>query len=189
MRFAFEYARDHGRRKVTAGHKANIMKFSDGLFLETARRVAAEYPDVAFEDRIVDNLCDAARADARRTTTCSCCRTCTATSSPTCARGSSAGSAWRRARTSGERCAVFEATHGAAPGDAPDRANPMALMLSGAMLLRHLGEREAGDRLEAAVAAVIAEGRALTADLGPRDGSPGATTSDVTRAVLRRLAA
>ncbi len=188
VRFAFAYARDHGRRKVTAGHKANIMKVSDGLFLETARRVAAENPDVAFEDRIVDNLSMQLVRRPEDYDVIVLPNLYGDILSDLCA-GLVGGLGLAPGAHLGERCAVFEATGGAAPGDVPGRANPMALMLSGAMLLRRLGEREAGDRLEAAVASVIAEGRALTADLGPRDGSPGATTSDVTRAVLRRLAA
>jgi isocitrate dehydrogenase (NAD+) len=192
VRFAFAYARDHGRRKVTAGHKANIMKLSDGLFLETARRVAAENPDVAFEDRIIDNLAMQLVRRPEDYDVIVLPNLYGDILSDLCA-GIVGGSGLAPGGHLGERCAVFEATPGEAmPDEAAfgDRANPMALILSGAMLLRHLGERDAADRVEAAVASVIAEGRAVTEDLVPRsDGAAAVRTADVTRAVIRHLAA
>jgi isocitrate dehydrogenase (NAD+) len=190
VRFAFDHVRTSGRRKVTAGHKANIMKFSDGLFLETARRVAAENPDVPFDDRIIDNLAMqlVQRPDDYDVLVL-----------PNLygdivsdlAAGLVGGLGVAPGANLGPSCAVFEATHGsAARYRGTDRANPMALMLSGAMLLRHLGEVGAGDRLEAAVAGVIAEGRTVTFDLKPsRDDPTAAGTSEVADAVIERLAA
>jgi isocitrate dehydrogenase (NAD+) len=190
VRFAFDHVRTSGRRKVTAGHKANIMKFSDGLFLETARRVAAENPDVPFDDRIIDNLAMqlVQRPDDYDVLVL-----------PNLygdivsdlAAGLVGGLGVAPGANLGPSCAVFEATHGsAARYRGTDRANPMALMLSGAMLLRHVGEVGAGDRLEAAVAGVIAEGRTVTFDLKPsRDDPTAAGTSEVADAVIERLAA
>jgi isocitrate dehydrogenase (NAD+) len=188
-RFAFEYARSHGRRRVTAGHKANIMKLSDGLFLETARRVAAEYPDLAFDDRIVDNLTMQLVQRPEDYDVLLLPNLYGDILSDLCA-GIVGGLGLAPGANLGERCAVFEATHGSAPRHrGTHRANPMGLMLSGAMLLRHLGEVEAGDRLEAAVAAVIAEGRTVTYDLRPsRDDPAAATTGEVADAVAARLA-
>ena len=190
VRFAFAYALAEGRRKVTAGHKANIMKRSDGLFLETARRVAAEHPGVAFEERIIDNLVmqlvqrpqafDVLVLPNQYGDIVS-----------DLGAGLVGGRGMAPGADLGVGCAVFEATHGtAARYRGLHRANPMALMLSGALLLRHLGETEAGDRLEAAVARVIAEGRTVTYDLKPtRDDPTAATTDEVRDAVLAELAA
>ncbi len=190
VRFAFSYATAHGRRKVTAGHKANIMKRSDGVFLEAARRVAAEHPDVAFEDRIIDNLAmqlvqrpedhDVLVLPNQYGDIVS-----------DLGAGLIGGRGMAPGAVLGEDRAVFEATHGTAERyRGLHRANPMALMLSGALLLRHLAETEAGDRLEAAVARVIAEGRTVTYDLKPRRDDPtAATTEEVRDAVLAELAA
>ena len=177
---AFEYARANGRRKVTAVHKATVMRYTDGVFLEACREVAAGYPDIEFDDRLVDNVCHqlvcaprglrrAAGADHVRR-------------HPLRRRRGPRRRprAWRRARTSATSAAVFEAVHGSAPRHAgQNRANPFALMLSGVMLLRHVGEEDAAARLEGAIAAVIAEGRTLTYDLKPSRGRPhgGARTS------------
>jgi isocitrate dehydrogenase (NAD+) len=188
VRFAFEYARSHGRRRVTAGHKANIMKRSDGLFLETARRVAAEYPDLAFDDRIVDNLTMQLVQRPEDYDVLVLPNLYGDILSDVCA-GIVGGLGLAPGANLGERCAVFEATHGSAPRyRGTHRANPMGLMLSGAMLLRHLGEVDAGDRLEAAVADVIAQGRTVTYDLRPsRDDAAAATTDEVVDAVVARL--
>jgi isocitrate dehydrogenase (NAD+) len=190
VRFAFGYARHHGRRKVTAGHKANIMKVSDGLFLETARRVALENSDVAFEDRIVDNLSMQLVRRPEDYDVIVLPNLYGDILSDLCA-GLVGGLGLAPGVHVGDRCAVFEATPGSGPGDrGSGHADPMGLMLSGAMLLHHLGEPEAGDRLEAAVASVIADGRTLTPDLKPEgDHTTPASTSDVTRAVVRRLGA
>ena len=189
VRFAFEYARSHGRRSVVAGHKANIMKFSDGLFLETARRVADEYPDVAFEDRIIDNLSMQLVQRPEAFDVLVLPNLYGDIVSDLCA-GLIGGVGMAPGANLGERSAVFEATHGSAPRyRGTNRANPMALMLSGAMLLRHIGEAEAGDRLEAAVASVVAEGRTVTFDLKERRDDPTAAgTIEVADAVVARLA-
>ena len=188
VRFAFEYAAATGRKKVTAGHKANIMKFSDGLFLEIARRVAAENPLVAFEDRIIDNLTMQLVQRPEDYDVLVLPNLYGDILSDLCA-GLVGGLGLAPGANFGERIAVFEATHGSAPRyRGTDRANPMALMLSGAMMLRHLGEIDAGDRLEAAVAAVIAEGRTVTYDLKPTRDDPGAAgTSAVADAVIAQL--
>jgi isocitrate dehydrogenase (NAD+) len=189
-RFAFAYARTHGRRKVTAGHKANIMKRSDGLFLETARRVAVEHPDVRFEERIIDNLAMRLTREPGTFDVLLLPNQYGDIVSDLCA-GLVGGRGVAPGADLGAGCAVFEASHGTADRyRGLHRANPMALMLSGAMLLRHLGETEAGDRVEAAVAGVVAEGRVVTGDLKlARDDPTAATTAQVRDAVVARLAA
>ena len=187
VRFAFEYARANGRHKVTAGHKANIMKFSDGLFLETARRVAQEYSDVSFEDRIIDNLTLQLVQGPEDYDVLVLPNLYGDILSDLCA-GLVGGLGVAPGANLGDECAVFEATHGSALKYRTNRANPMALMLCGAMMLRHLGEVDSGDRLEAAVAAVIAEGRTVTYDLkATRDDPHAAGTSQVADAVVERL--
>jgi isocitrate dehydrogenase (NAD+) len=185
VRYAFEYALAHGRRKVTASHKANIMKFSDGLFLEVARRVATqEYPGVAFEDRIIDALCMQLVQAPERFDVLVMPNLYGDVVSDLVA-GEIGGLGVAPGGHFGEGTAVFEATHGTALRHAgADRANPTGLILSGAMLLRHLGEREAGDRLEAAVAASIAAGE-VTADLAA--GRPSLGTRGFTDRVVARL--
>jgi len=187
-RFAFEHARANGRRKVTAGHKANIMKVSDGLFLEVVREVAREFPDVAFEDRIIDNLAMQLVQRPEDHDVLVLPNLYGDIVSDLCA-GIVGGLGVAPGVNLGDEYAVFEATHGTASRyRGLNRANPMALMLCGAMLLRHIGETDAGDRLEAAVAAVIAEGRTVTYDLRPtRDDPAAASTTEVRDAVLERL--
>lgn len=185
-RFAFGYARAHGRRKVTVGHKANIMKLSDGLFLETTRAVAAEHPDIAFEDRIIDNLAMqlVRRPDAFDVLLLP--NLYADIMADLCA-GLVGGLGLAPAANVGDDRAVFDAQHAILAADpGPDRANPMALMLAGAMMLRHVGETEAADRLEAAVAAVVAEGRVVPADLKPTPSGP-ASTAQVRDAVIGEL--
>ncbi len=188
VRFAFEHALANGRRKVTAGHKANIMKVSDGLFIEVAREVAREYPEVTFEDRIIDNLAMQLVRKPDDHDVLVLPNLYGDIVSDLCA-GLVGGLGVAPGVNVGDGCAVFEATHGTASRyRGLNRADPMALMLCGAMLLRHVGERDAGDRLEAAVAAVIAEGRSVTADLRPtRDDPSAATTTQVRDAVIGEL--
>jgi isocitrate dehydrogenase (NAD+) len=189
VRRAFVYAKAHGRQKVTASHKANIMKFSDGLFLEVARRVAAEeFPDIAFDDRIIDALCMQLIQAPERFDVLVMPNLYGDVVSDLVA-GEIGGLGVAPGGHFGETMAVFEATHGTAPKYAgTDRANPMGLILSGAMLLRHLGERESGDRLEEAVAAVVAEGVHTTGDIRPVRHDPAAgTTSGFADAVIARL--
>jgi len=171
-RYAFEYAVRNGRRKVTAVHKANIMKLSDGLFLESCGEVAAEYAGrIEFEDRIVDNMCmqlvqkpelyDVLVLPNLYGDIVS-----------DLAAGLVGGLGVAPGSNIGEKAAVFEAVHGSAPKYAgQNRANPTALILSAALMLRHLGETDAADRVESAVRSVIAEGRTTTNDLGGNAGT------------------
>ena len=184
-RYAFEYAVRNGRHKVTAVHKANIMKLSDGLFLESCQQVAAEYDGrVAFEDRIVDNMCmqlvqkpelyDVLVLPNLYGDIVS-----------DLAAGLVGGLGVAPGANIGEQAAVFEPVHGSAPKYAgQNKANPTALILSGALMLRHLGEVEAGNRVEAAVRSVIAEGETVTYDLGGHAG-----TREFGEAVAARVAA
>ncbi|HEX6331506.1 MAG TPA: isocitrate/isopropylmalate dehydrogenase family protein [Actinomycetota bacterium] len=189
-RFAFDHAERTGRRKVTAGHKANIMKFSDGLFLDAVQRVAATRPEIEFEERIIDNLSMQLVQRPETFDVLVLPNLYGDILSDLCA-GLVGGLGLAPGVNLGDGRAVFEPTHGSAPKlRGTGRANPMALMLCGAMLLRHLGEASAGDRLEAAVADVLAEGRTLTYDLRPAgDRRAAASTAEVTEAVLERLAA
>jgi isocitrate dehydrogenase (NAD+) len=189
VRKAFEYLKENGRRKLTIVHKANVIKHSDGLFLEVARQVAEhEYPDVECDDRRVDSLCaelvmrpsdydvlvmPLAYGDIVSDL----------------GAGLVGGLGMAPGVNVGDDCAVFEAVHGTAPRHAGrDRANPMALMLTGTMLLRHVGEPEAAARLERAIAEVVREGRSVTYDLKPSRDDPAAVgTSRVADAVIEAL--
>jgi isocitrate dehydrogenase (NAD+) len=183
-RYAFEYAVANGRRKVTAVHKANIMKLSDGLFLESCRTVAAAYEGrVEFEDRIVDNMCmqlvqkpelyDVLVLPNLYGDIVS-----------DLAAGLVGGLGVAPGANIGTDAAVFEAVHGSAPKYAgQNKANPTALILSGVMMLRHLGRPDAADRVEGALREVIAEGRATTSDIGGPAG-----TSQFADAIIARLA-
>ncbi len=188
VRAAFEYAQKNKRRKVTSVHKANIMKFSDGLFLETSREVAKDYPDIEFEDRIVDNMCmqlvqkpelydilvlpnlygdivsDLAAG---------------LIGVLGLAPGANIGSGY----------AVFEATHGSAPKyKGLNKVNPLAVLLSGVMMLRHLGEIEAAEKLDSAVASIIREGKDVTYDMKPTPDDPSAaTTSGMADAIIAKM--
>jgi isocitrate dehydrogenase (NAD+) len=195
VRFAFEEARRRGRTLVTAAHKANIMKFSDGLFLEVARRVADdETADgaIRFEDRIIDALCmQLIQAPERFEVLVlpNLYGDIVAELGAGLIGGTGVAPGGLYGGDGSRELAVFEATHGTAPSLAgTNRANPIGVMLSGAMMLRHLGETDAGDRLEAAVADVLADGTFLTSDLRPPDDDrPAAGTFAVTDAVIARL--
>jgi isocitrate dehydrogenase (NAD+) len=189
VKFAFEYARANKRRKVTAVHKANIMKFADGLFLRVAREVATEYPDIEFEDRIVDNMCMqlVQKPDLYDVLVL-----------PNLygdivsdlVAGLAGGLGVAPGANIGENgIAVFEAIHGSAPKYAgQNKVNPMALMLAGVLMLRHIGEREAGDRLERAIAGVVKEGKDVTYDLkADRDDPSAVGTKEFADAVIRRM--
>ena len=188
VRFAFEETRRHRRKKVTVAHKANIMKFSDGLFLEEARRVAAQYPDIAFDDRIIDALCMQLVQSPERFDVLVLPNLYGDIVSELGA-GLIGGPGVAPGGHLGDEVAVFEATHGTAPRLAGrDRANPVGLMLSATMMLRHLGEAEAGDRLEEAIAGVLADGVDVTPDLrAPGDERPTAGTRRMAEAVGERL--
>lgn len=181
-RFAFEYARAYGRRRVTAGHKANIMKATDGLFLSVAREVAAGYPDIAFDERIIDALClqlvqrpqefDVLLLPNLYGDIVS-----------DLAAGLVGGLGVVPGANLGAEAAVFEAVHGSAP-DIAGRGivNPAAFLLSAAMMLDHLGEQEGAARVRGALFDVLAEGRFVTPDLGGQ-----ATTSEMAAAVAARV--
>jgi isocitrate dehydrogenase (NAD+) len=182
-RFAFDYAVANGRHKVTAVHKANIMKLSDGLFLESCRTIAAQYEGkIAFEDRIVDNMCMQLVQKPELYDVLVLPNLYGDIVSDLCA-GLVGGLGVAPGANIGVEAAVFEAVHGSAPKYAGlNKANPTALMLSGVLLLRYIGEQAAAERVEGAIRAVIAEGRAVTYDLG---GSAG--TSDFADAIVARL--
>ncbi|MCL5421170.1 MAG: isocitrate/isopropylmalate dehydrogenase family protein [Nitrospirae bacterium] len=189
VKFAFEYARKKQRKKVTSVHKANIMKFSDGLFLEVARDVAARFSDIEFEDRIIDNMCmqlvqkpelyDVLVLPNLYGDVVS-----------DLAAGLIGGLGLAPGANIGDEMAVFEPTHGSAPKyKGLNKMNPIAMILSGVMMLIHLGETEAAQRLERAVASVIAEGRDVTYDMKPTPDDPtAATTSRVADAIIEKLA-
>ncbi|HYJ61029.1 MAG TPA: isocitrate/isopropylmalate family dehydrogenase [Actinomycetota bacterium] len=188
VRFAFDWARAHGRQRVTAGHKANIMKFSDGLFLEVARRVAAAHPSIAFDDRIIDALAMQLVQTPDRFDVLVLPNMYGDLAAELCA-GLIGGTGVAPGAHFGEDLAVFEATHGTARQlTGTNRANPVGAILSAAMLLHHVGEGDAGARVEAAVIAIVAEGVDVTADLrAPGDDRPAAGTFQVAAAVAARV--
>lgn len=188
VRFAFEYARSNGRRKVTAVHKANIMKHSDGLFLEAALKVAREFPELEFEDRIVDNMCMQLVQKPELYDVIVAPNLYGDILSDLCA-GLVGGLGVAPGANLGDEIAVFEPTHGSAPKYAGlNKANPTAAILSGVLMLRHLGELDAAQRLEDAVAKVIAEGKHVTYDLKPDPNDPSAVgTREMAEAVIKAL--
>jgi len=187
-RFAFDYARANRRKKVTAVHKANILKFSDGLFLATAREVAKEYKDIEFEDRIVDNLCMQLVRRPQQFDVLVLPNLYGDIISDLCA-GVVGGLGLAPSANLGDDAAIFEPTHGSAPKyTEQNKVNPMAMMLSGVMMLRHLGETKAADKLEKAIAEVIAEGKNVTYDMKPNiPNAKVVGTSQVADAVIERL--
>jgi isocitrate dehydrogenase (NAD+) len=188
VRCALDYARKHGRKKVTAVHKANIMKYSDGLYLQTAQKVAKEYPEIEFEERIVDNMCmqlvqkpelyDVLVLPNLYGDIVS-----------DLGAGLVGGLGVAPGENIGPGGAVFEATHGSAPKyKGQNKVNPTALILSGMLMLRHLGETDAAQRLENAVAAVIKEGKHVTYDLKPDRNDPTAVgTREMAQAICDKL--
>ncbi|MBA2469509.1 MAG: isocitrate/isopropylmalate dehydrogenase family protein [Chloroflexia bacterium] len=188
VEYAFDYARKNKRKKVTAVHKANIMKFSDGLFLRVAQEVAAENPDIQFEDRIVDNMCMQLMQKPDLYDVLVMPNLYGDIVSDLVA-GMIGGLGVAPGGNIGTEAAVFEPIHGSAPSHAgKNEANPMAMTLSGALMLRHLGEIAAAERVEGAVAAVVGEGKDVTYDLREdRDPSKAATTSGMADAIIARL--
>ncbi len=188
VRFAFEYARKNRRKKVTAVHKANIMKYSDGLFLEVARDVASRYTDIAFEDRIIDNMCmqlvqkpelyDVLVLPNLYGDIVS-----------DLAAGLIGGLGLAPGANLGDEIAVFEPTHGSAPKyKGLNKMNPFAMILSGIMMLRHLNEFHRADIAQKAVAALIEEGIFVTYDMKPTpDDLSAATTSAVADALIEKI--
>ncbi|MFH0932746.1 MAG: isocitrate/isopropylmalate dehydrogenase family protein [Nitrospirota bacterium] len=186
--FAFEYARKNKRKKVTAVHKANIMKFSDGLFLETARNVAKRYPDIPFEDRIVDNMCMQLVQKPELYDVIVLPNLYGDIVSDLSA-GLIGGLGIAPGANLGEETAVFEPVHGSAPKyKGLNKVNPLAMILSGVLMLKHLGETEKAERLEMAVSSVIEEGRHVTYDMKPTpDDLTAATTSMVADTIIEKL--
>jgi isocitrate dehydrogenase (NAD+) len=181
-RYAFDYSRAHGRKRVTAVHKANIMKLSDGLFLDCCRAVGKAYPDVSYDEMIVDNTCMQLVLDPTRFDVLLLENLYGDIVSDLCA-GFVGGLGLAPGANIGEAGAVFEAVHGSAPDIAgKNRANPIALILSAAMLLDHIGEQEAADRVRSAVNAVLQDGKKITPDLG---GTAG--TSEIAEAIAARV--
>jgi isocitrate dehydrogenase (NAD+) len=181
-RFAFEYARREGRSKVTAVHKANILKLSDGLFLQVARSVATQYPDIEFEDRIVDNMAMQLVQKPHIYDVLVLPNLYGDIISDLCA-GLVGGLGVAPSANIGEEIQVFEPVHGSAPKYAGmDKVNPTAQILTGVLMLHHIGEEEAAARIYDATRAVIAEGRTVTYDLGGEAG-----TSEMADAIIARL--
>ena len=188
VRAAFEYARKNKRRKVTSVHKANIMKFSDGLFLEVSREVAGNYPDIEFEDKIIDNMCmqlvqkpelyDILVLPNLYGDIVS-----------DLAAGLIGGLGLAPGANIGDNYAVFEATHGSAPKyKGLNKVNPLAVILSGVMMLRYLGETEAAEKLDNAITSVIEEGKDVTYDMKPAPDDPtAATTSGMADAIIKKI--
>ena len=188
VRFAFDYARKMGRRKVTSVHKANIMKFSDGLWLEVSRQVAKDYTDIEFEDRIVDNMCMQLIQKPELYDVIVLPNLYGDIISDLCA-GLVGGLGVAPGANIGEKVAIFEATHGSAPKyKGQNKVNPTALILSGVMMLRHIGKIPEADKLENAVVAVIAEGKSVTYDLKADRNDPTAVgTSEMADAIIEKM--
>ncbi len=182
VRFAFEYARREGRKTVTAVHKANILKATGGLFLEVARSVAADYSDIKFNDRIVDNMAMQLVKDPYQFDVIVATNLFGDILSDLCA-GLVGGLGLAPGANIGESCAVFEPVHGSAPKYAgQNKLNPTATILSAVLMLRHLGERRAADKVTAAVEQVLAEGKSVTYDLGGR-----VSTSEMADAIISKM--
>ena len=188
VQFAFDYAKRMGRRKVTAVHKANIMKFTDGLYLRVAREVAAENPDIEFDDRIVDNMCMQLVQRPEEYDVLVLPNLYGDILSDLCA-GMIGGLGVAPGANFGEGIAIFEPTHGSAPKyTGQNKVNPIAMMLSGMLMLRHLEEHTAADRMERAIAEVIREGESVTYDMKPsRDDPTAVGTSQVADAIIGKL--
>lgn len=188
VKFAFEYARQYKRKKVTAVHKANIMKFSDGLFLEVAREVAKKYPNIEFEDRIVDNMCMQLVQKPELYDVLVLPNLYGDIISDLCA-GLIGGLGVAPGANIGTNGALFEATHGSAPKyKGLNKVNPSAVILSGVLMLRYLGETQAADRLEKAIADVIRGGKDVTYDMkADRNDSTAVGTREMGQAIIEKL--
>ncbi|MDA7979677.1 MAG: isocitrate/isopropylmalate dehydrogenase family protein [Pirellulales bacterium] len=188
VRCAFEYAQQNNRKSVTCVHKANIMKHTDGLWLHTAERVANDYPGITFEERIVDNMCMqlVQRPEAYDVLVL---QNLYGDIVSDLGAGLVGGLGVAPGANIGDNGAVFEATHGSAPKyKGMNKVNPTALILSGMLMLRHLGETDAADRLERAVSDVIAEGTDVTYDMKPDRNDPTAVgTQEMAEAICRKM--
>jgi isocitrate dehydrogenase (NAD+) len=181
-RFAFEYSRRESRKKVTAVHKANIMKLSDGLFLDCFRKVSLDYPEIEADDKIVDNACMQLVMRPEQFDVMLLENLYGDIVSDLCA-GLVGGLGLVPGANIGEKGAVFEAVHGSAPDIAGQGiANPTALLQSGILMLRHLGEREAADKIESSMLAVFSEGKVRTRDIGGT-----AKTSEFADAIVQKM--
>lgn len=181
-KYAFEHAQNNGRKKVTAVHKANIMKVSDGLFLECFYNVAKDFPDIEADDKIIDNCCMQLVMRPQQFEVLVMENLYGDIVSDLCA-GLIGGLGLAPGANIGEQGAVFEAVHGSAPDIAGQGiANPTAILMSGIMMLRHIGEMDAAKRAEAAMLGVFAEGKALTRDLGGT-----AKTNEFARAIVEKI--
>jgi isocitrate dehydrogenase (NAD+) len=184
LRYAYEYARKHGRKKVTTVHKANILKYTGGLFLDVSREVGKEYPDLVTEDKIIDNMAmqmviNPHQFDVIVTTNLF------GDILSDLASGLVGGLGMAPGANIGYNASIFEAVHGSAPDIAGKNiANPAAIILAGVMMLRHLSEDTAADRIESAVQAVIKEGKAVTKDLNP---AAPVGTKEMGEAIIARL--
>jgi len=184
IRYAYEYARSHDRKKVTTVHKANILKYTGGLFLEVSRHVAAEFPGIVTDDKIIDNMAmqmvlNPHQFDVIVTTNLF------GDILSDLASGLVGGLGLAPGANIGYNAAIFEAVHGSAPDIAgKNLANPTAIILAGVMMLRHLEEPEAADRIEAAVASVLRDGKYVTRDLNP---ASGVGTSEMGNAIIGAL--
>jgi len=187
-RFAFEYARKYGRRKVTAVAKDNILKFTDGLFFATARKVAGRYSDIEYQEVLVDNMAMQLVQKPENYDLLLLPNLYGDVLSDLCA-GLIGGLGVAPGANLGDEIALFEPVHGSAPKYAgQNKVNPMALMLSGVMMLRHIGETQAADCVEGALAAVIAEGKRVTYDMKPSPDDPTAVgTSQVADAIIEKM--
>ncbi len=184
IRFAFEYARSHGRKKVTVVHKANILKYTSGLFLDVARNMSKEYPDIEMNDKIIDNMAmqmviNPYQFDVIVTTNLF------GDILSDLASGLVGGLGIAPGANLGYNTAIFEAVHGSAPDIAGKKiANPAAIILASAMMLEHLGETDAARRIEVAVAAVIKTGNKVTKDINP---DHFVTTDEMADAIIENL--
>jgi isocitrate dehydrogenase (NAD+) len=188
VRFAFDYARMMGRKKVTSVHKANIMKFTDGLWLEVSREVAKEYNDIEFEDRIVDNMCMQLIQKPELYDVIVLPNLYGDIVSDLCA-GLVGGLGMAPGANIGKDCAIFEATHGSAPKyKGLNKVNPTALILSAVLMLGYIDMKDEAAKLDKAVAAVIAEGKNVTYDMKPDRDDPSAVgTSEMADAIIEKI--
>ncbi len=188
VRFAFKYARERDRKKVTAVHKANIMKFSDGVFLESARKVSRQFSDIQFEDRIVDNMCMQLVQKPEFYDVIVTPNLYGDIISDLCA-GLVGGLGVVPGANIGDNATVFEPTHGSAPKYAgKNKVNPTATILSGMLMLRHLGEIDAAKTLENAVSRVISKGESVTYDMKPNRDDPSAVgTNEMADAIVDEI--
>lgn len=188
VKYAFDYAVKMGRKKVTSVHKANIMKFSDGLWLEVSRQVAKDYPNIEFEDRIVDNMCMQLVQKPELYDVIVLPNLYGDILSDVCA-GLIGGLGMAPGANIGQGTAIFEATHGSAPKyKGLNKVNPTALILSAVLMLRHLNMIKEADKLEKAVASVIEEGKDVTYDMKPkRDDLTAVGTSEMADAIIEKI--